>query len=144
MNILKSFENEMIGNKTLCDICSSKAMRKARLKKEKETSTQTPNIEPSTETADESAPTTAPPTTSMPTQHHHDEGIIPKWMWFRIPESPSKTIKPQSTQPIPTKYAFSIWLWLTAPRAIVNCLAKQQQSTTNEAHWIKKPMSTNA
>lgn len=71
----KSFENEMIGNKTLCDICSSKAMRKARLKKEKETSTQTANTEPSTETADESAPSTAPPT---PTQHHHDEGIIPK------------------------------------------------------------------
>lgn len=78
----QSFENQKKnktkGNKTLCDICSSKAMRKARLKKEKETSTQTPNIEPSTETVDDLAPTTAPPTPPMPTQHHHDEGIIPK------------------------------------------------------------------
>lgn len=69
---------ELIGNKTLCDICSSKAVRKARLKKEKESLSQTVHIEPSTEAVDESAPTTASPTPSMPAQHHHDEGIIPK------------------------------------------------------------------
>lgn len=74
----KKKQNPMIGNKTLCDICSSKAIRKARMKKEKETSTQTPNIEPNTETIDELASTTVPPTPSMPTQHHHDEGIFPK------------------------------------------------------------------
>lgn len=75
---IKKKQNPMIGNKTLCDICSSKAIRKARMKKEKETSTQTPNIEPNTETIDELASTTVPPTPSMPTQHHHDEGIFPK------------------------------------------------------------------
>lgn len=66
----------MLGNKTLCDICSSKAIRKARLKKEKEAPTA---IEPPTENVDELAATTAPPPPPpTPTQHHHgahDEGI---------------------------------------------------------------------
>lgn len=52
-------------------------MRKSRVKKEKEAVTPTHN-EPTTETIDELAATTAPTTSSTPTQHHHDEGIVPK------------------------------------------------------------------
>ncbi|XP_055320476.1 uncharacterized protein LOC129577457 isoform X12 [Sitodiplosis mosellana] len=59
-------------NKTLCDICSSKTIRKARMKKEKEAP---PTIiePPSTDNVDELATTTAPPPPppTTPTQHHH-------------------------------------------------------------------------
>lgn len=45
-----------IGNKTLCDICSSKAMKKARVKKEQK-ETATPSVE-----GDHLEETTPPPT----------------------------------------------------------------------------------
>lgn len=54
-----------IGNKTQCDICSSKAMRKARLKKEQKDATL----------AD---PSEVPDEQPAPAHHHttHDEGIL--------------------------------------------------------------------
>ncbi|XP_031616558.1 uncharacterized protein LOC116336680 isoform X3 [Contarinia nasturtii] len=55
-------------NKTHCDMCSSKAMRKARLKKDKET-TQATNQPPS-DNPDELAAASATPLPT-PTQHHH-------------------------------------------------------------------------
>lgn len=68
----------MIGNKTLCDICSSKAIRKARSKKEKDA----PSTEPTSDYIDEMAANTAPSSAPTPaTQHHHsahDEGISQK------------------------------------------------------------------
>lgn len=73
----------MIGNKTLCDICSSKAMRKARLKKDKDSPT-TASTDSPTENLDELAATPAPP--AQTTQHHHgahDEGIF-RLLIFRL------------------------------------------------------------
>lgn len=73
---------KMLGNKTLCDICSSKAIRKARVKKDKEAPAT--STEPPTDNVDDLAATTAPPAPTPPpsTQHHHhhhhgahDEGI---------------------------------------------------------------------
>lgn len=68
----------MIGNKTFCDICSSKAIRKARLKKEKDAL----STEPTSDYNDELAANTAPSSAPTPTfQHHHsaqDEGISQK------------------------------------------------------------------
>lgn len=59
----------MIGNKTQCDICSSKAMRKARIKKEAKEAVTT--AEPN-ENTDETTSTTPPPAQ----QHsNHADGI---------------------------------------------------------------------
>lgn len=72
----------MIGNKTFCDICSSKVIRKKN-KKEKDVSATPTIAEPPTDNLDElaasSASTSVPPPPS--TQHHHsahDEGISRK------------------------------------------------------------------
>lgn len=51
-------------------MCSSKAMRKARLKKEQKEAPQSLNVEV-TESSDE---TVAPPAPTTP--HHHDDGIF--------------------------------------------------------------------
>lgn len=68
-----------LGNKTHCDICNSKAMRRARAKKEQKDAA-TASGEPTDVSQDESAPATAQPspsTSGSTTQHHstHDEGI---------------------------------------------------------------------
>lgn len=57
-----------LGNKTHCDICSSKAVRKARLKKEQKEAPSSTNADAS-ENPDE---VVAPP---APTPHH-DDGIF--------------------------------------------------------------------
>lgn len=59
------------GNKTQCDICSSKAMRKARLKKEQKDAV----VGEISDVQDEPQQATPQQTTS--THHHntHDEGI---------------------------------------------------------------------
>lgn len=70
----------MIGNKTFCDICSSKVQIRKKNKKEKDVSVTPTIAEPPTDNLDELAASTAstpvPPPPS--TQHHHsahDEGI---------------------------------------------------------------------
>lgn len=70
----------MIGNKTFCDICSSKVQIRKKNKKEKDVSVTPTIAEPPTDNLDELAASTA--STSVPpppsTQHHHsahDEGI---------------------------------------------------------------------
>lgn len=62
-----TYENKYIGNKTQCDICNSKAARKARKKDHKEAS---PPVD-GEHTPDESP---HPPTTPPPV---HEEGITP-------------------------------------------------------------------
>lgn len=71
-NYCESIQNRRceLGNKTHCDMCSSKAMRKARLKKEQKEAPQSLNVEV-TESSDE---TVAPPAPTTP--HHHDDGIF--------------------------------------------------------------------
>lgn len=69
---MKTKKKCKLGNKTHCDICSSKAVRKARLKKEQKEAPPSTNADAS-ENPDE---VVAPP---APTPHHHaghDDGIF--------------------------------------------------------------------
>lgn len=87
----------MIGNKTFCDICSSKVIRKKN-KKEKDVSATSTIAEPPTDNLDElaasSASTPVPPSSS--TQHHHsahDEGISRYLVKVKKKYTPTHTIK---------------------------------------------------
>lgn len=53
----KCLKQTNLGNKTLCDICSSKAIKKARAKKEQKETATTPSVE-----GDHLQETTPPPT----------------------------------------------------------------------------------
>lgn len=66
----------MIGNKTHCDICNTKTIRKARKKEQKE---GVANADPPVENVDDMATATAAPPQPTTSQHHHSshvEGII--------------------------------------------------------------------
>lgn len=75
-NITKNALTHNKGNKTLCDYCNSKAVKKARRKEHKEA---TPTVDAASEhSVDDQSPTTTPPTPSPPpttTSHANEEGI---------------------------------------------------------------------
>lgn len=88
----------MIGNKTFCDICSSKVQIRKKNKKEKDVSVTPTIAEPPTDNLDElaasSASTPVPPSSS--TQHHHsahDEGISRYLVKVKKKYTPTHTIK---------------------------------------------------
>lgn len=65
----------MIGNKTQCDICSAKALRKARVKKEPKDAISTGDEQ--SEQIDESvSPSTLAPTPTGTHHSTHHEGIF--------------------------------------------------------------------